>query len=604
MCGIIGYTGFREARPILLDGLKRLDYRGYDSAGLAIIGTSLKVYKDVGEIATIEKKIPAMKGTIGIGHTRWATHGGVTKENAHPHLSCDKKTAIVHNGIIENFQPLKETLLKKGHIFTSQTDSEIIAHLIDDEYTGDFQEAVFAAVAKIKGSYSIVIVSEHAPGKVFGTRKESPLVVGVGDNENFLASDIPAFLKYTNRAIPLDDGELCVITHNTVTIYDAHKKPLKKKEELITWDIKDAEKSGFPHFMLKEIYEQTDTIHQVLRGRLSEIEETITFTPDVEQLLATNFSTLHIVACGTSYYASLVGKYYIEKLTNIPVEVALASEYRYYGNHNPNALVIAVTQSGETADTIAVLKEAKNSGQHTLVITNVIGSTATRVADSYILTQSGPEIGVAATKTFTAQITTLFLLALKTATLHHTLEPADTYTYIIQLKDLSRHIRDVLQRNDQINTIAHHLKDATSAFYIGRGVDYPIALEGALKLKEISYIHAEGFAAGELKHGPLALLTTETPVIAIVTPSPTYDKMIANIGEIKARGSPVIAIAEDKDTEIDKHVDYVLRYPCDTTDLSCIVITVLLQLLAYHTANLRGCSIDKPRNLAKSVTVE
>jgi len=356
--------------------------------------------------------------------------------------------------------------------------------------------------------------------------------------------------------------------------------------------------------MLKEIYDQSETIHQVLRGRLSEIEQTITFTDDVEKLLAGKYTVIHLVACGTSYYASLAGKYFIEKLTNLPVEVALASEYRYYSIRNPNALVIAVTQSGETADTIAVLKEAKNSGLRTLVITNVIGSTATRIADSYILTQSGPEIGVAATKTFTAQIMTLFLLALKTANNQNTLGPAETYNYIIQLKELSRYVRDVLQRSDQIKAMAEHLKDAQSAFYIGRGVDYPIALEGALKLKEISYIHAEGFAAGELKHGPLALLTTETPVVAIVTEGSTYDKMIANIGEIKARGSKVIAIAEDKDTEIEKHADYVLRFPCDSKELSCIVIAVLLQLLAYYTASLRNCSIDKPRNLAKSVTVE
>jgi glutamine---fructose-6-phosphate transaminase (isomerizing) len=604
MCGIIAYTGFREARGIILDGLKRLDYRGYDSAGIAVIGTSLNVFKDVGEIADIEKQIPLLKGKTGIGHTRWATHGGVTKENAHPQLSCDKKIAIVHNGIIENFQTLKEDLIKKGHVFTSETDSEVIVHLIDDEYKGNLEEAVFATIAKLKGSYSIVVLSENEPDKIIGARKESPLVVGIGDNENFLASDIPAFLKYTNRVMFLDDGDFCIITKNSVRILDAKKKPVQKKEEIITWNIKDAEKSGFPHFMLKEIYDQSESIHQVLRGRISEIEHTVTFTEDVEKLLRSEYTALHIVACGTSYYASLVGKYFIEKLANIPVEVALASEYRYYGTRNPSALVIAVTQSGETADTIAVLKEAKNSGLHTLVITNVIGSTATRVADSYILTQSGPEIGVAATKTFTAQIMTLILIALKTASLRNTIGPAEMYNYILQLKDLSRYVRDVLQRSDQIKEMAAQLVDASSAFFIGRGIDYPIALEGALKLKEISYIHAEAFAAGELKHGPLALLTKETPVVAIVSQAVTYDKIIANIGEIKARGSTVIAVAEDRDTEIEKHADFVLRFPSGSKDLSCVAIAVLLQLLAYHTASLRKCSIDKPRNLAKSVTVE
>jgi len=604
VCGIIGYIGFRNTRTVILESLKRLDYRGYDSAGVAIIDKKLQVYKDVGEIKNVEKHIPLLKGMVGIGHTRWATHGGVTKQNAHPHLSCDKKIAIVHNGIIENFSSLKEDLKKKGHVFQSQTDSEVIAHLIDDTYKGNLEEAVLAATKKIKGSYAIVAVSQDEPGKIVGIRSESPLVIGVGDSENFLASDITAFLKYTKRVMFLNDGELCVLTNNSIEVYDKNNKQLKKKEELITWDVRDAEKSGFPHFMLKEIYDQPETVHHVLRGRISEIDETISFPEKVEKLLNTEINSIHIVACGTSFYAGLVGKYLIEQLTNIPVFTELASEYRYFGSRNENSLVIAITQSGETADTLAALREAQISGSKTLVVTNVIGSTATRIADGYILQQSGPEIGVAATKTFTSQIMVLFLLSLKIALLQKKLGSDELYNNIFHLKELPRHIRDILQRNNDIIEIAQQLKDAKSVFFIGRGVNYPISLEGALKLKEISYIHAEGFAAGELKHGPFALLTKETPVVAIVTKDETYEKILANIGEIKARGSPVIAIAEDKDTDIENHADFVLRFPAGSHVLPCIPITVILQLLAYHVADLRKCPIDKPRNLAKSVTVE
>jgi len=604
VCGIIGYVGYRDARTVLIESLKRLDYRGYDSAGVAIIDKKLKVFKEVGEIAKVEMQIPPLKGTNGIGHTRWATHGGVTKENAHPHLSCDKKIAIAHNGIIENYVKLKEELQKKGHKFLSQTDSEVIVHLIDDVYKGNLEDAVVSAVKKIQGSYAIIVTCEDEPEKIVGARKESPLVIGVGDSENFLASDIPALLKYTNRVMFLNDGELCVLTKNAITVFDIHKKPIPKKEELITWDIKDAEKSGFPHFMLKEIYDQPDTIHQVLRGRISEIEESITFPDQVEHILTNEINSIHIVACGTSFYAGLAGKYLIEQFTNIPVFVELASEYRYFGARNENSLIIAITQSGETADTLAALREAQSSGCKTLVITNVIGSTASRIADGCILQQSGPEIGVAATKTFTSQIMVLFLLALKIATLHKKLGSDELYHYIVHLKELPKDVREVLGRSDDINAIARYLKDAHSVFYIGRGMNYPLSLEGALKLKEISYVHAEGFAAGELKHGPFALLTKDTPVVAIVTQDTTYEKMLANIGEVKARGAKVIAIAEDTDTEIEKHADFVLRFPTDSGVLPSIPITVVLQLLAYHVASLRKCPIDKPRNLAKSVTVE
>jgi len=604
LCGIIGYVGFRDANNLLVDSLKRLEYRGYDSAGISVIDKNQQLFKDVGEIDKFRKNLPNFKGTIGIGHTRWATHGGVTKENAHPHLSNNKKIAVVHNGIIENFSKLRDNLVKKGYKFLSQTDTEVISHLIEDNYQGDLTNAVISALKKIEGYYALVVTSTDEPNTIVGARKDSPLVIGVGDNENFLASDITAFLKYTNRVIYLNDGEICTLSNKEIKIFDENNRQIQREENIIKWELKDAEKSGFPHFMLKEIFEQPETTHHVIRGRVLEIDRTIRFNEKVEYLLNSGISSITIVACGTSYYAGLCGKYLIEKLTGIPVIIELSSEYRYFGTRDKNSLVIAVTQSGETLDTIAALKEAKNSSCKTLVVTNVVGSTATRISDAYILTQSGPEIGVAATKTFTSQILVLFLVALKTSIIKNKIGSDKLYDYILQLKELPRNVRQILDENKEISRIATKLKKANSVFYIGRGLNYPLSLEGALKLKEISYIHAEGFAAGELKHGPFALLTKHTPVVVIATKDSTYDKIIANIGEVKARGPQVIAIAEEGDIEIEKHADFVLRYPSKSVLLSCIPITVILQLLAYHVANLRGCSIDKPRNLAKSVTVE
>ena len=604
MCGIIGYTGFRNAKKILIDSLKRLEYRGYDSAGIGVIDKKLQIYKDVGEISKLEAEVPDFKGTNGIGHTRWATHGAVTQANAHPHISTNKKIALVHNGIIENFKKLREQLEKKGYKFSTQTDTEVITLLIEDNYKGNLENAVFNALKKIKGSYAIVVISKDEPEKIIGARKESPLVIGVGDNENFIASDIPAILKYTNRVVFLDDKEVCVIDKNNIKVFDENHKELKKKTEIIKWDFKDAEKSGFSHFMIKEIHDQPETINRALTGRVSEVERKIEFHEIVEKILDSDIDSIHIVACGTSFYSGFVGKYLIEKICNIPVFVELASEFRYFGTRKEKSLVIAITQSGETADTLAALREAKNSDCKTLVITNVIGSTATRISDGYILTQSGPEIGVAATKTFTSQIIILLLIALKLGIKYDSIGPDELYNYIRDIKDLSRQLREIIDKPSEIIDIAKKLKDAQSVFFIGRGVNYPLALEGALKLKEISYIHAEGFAAGELKHGPFALLTKHTPVVAIITKDSTYDKMIANIGEIKARGPKVIAIAENNDEEIEKHADYVLRFPSNSTLSSCIPISVILQKLAFHVADLRGCPIDKPRNLAKSVTVE
>jgi len=602
VCGIVGYTGFRDARDVLLNCLKRLDYRGYDSAGAAIFdGKKLRVFKEVGEIPNLEKTLPTMKGNLGIGHTRWATHGEVNKKNAHPHVSCNGKIAVVHNGIIENFKKLRMELEKKGHRFLSETDTEVIAHLIEDEYKGDFKQAVSSALEKVKGSYAVVAISEDEPYKLVGARKDSPLVVGVGDNENFFASDIPAVLNYTNRVIYLEDNDVCVLTKDSINVFN-NKRRVNREVHVVEWSIEDAEKGGFPHFMLKEIYEQPHAIQHSLRGRISEIGQSVKFNGKVEGLLHGDFDSISIVACGTSFYAGLIGKYIIEELTGIPVSVELASEYRYFGVKREKTLVLAITQSGETADTLAALREAKNSDCKTLVITNVVGSTATRVADGFILTQSGPEVGVAATKTFTSQIVVLFLIALSLS--RNRIGSEKLSEYITMLRDIPRDVRWVLEKNDEILKVAERLKESSSVFFIGRGINYPLSLEGALKLKEISYLHAEGFPAGELKHGPFALLTEKTPVVAIVTMDKTYDKMIANIGEVKARHSPVIAIADEKDDEIEKYADFVIRFPSNPTLLSCIPIAVILQLLAYHTANLRGCEIDKPRNLAKSVTVE
>ena len=597
MCGIAGYVGHRNAAEVLIDCLKRLEYRGYDSVGIGVIGKKLSVFKDVGEIKDVRGKLPEMHGNIGIGHTRWATHGKVSRENAHPHLSCDGKIALVHNGIIENFKTLKEELENKGHKFLSETDSEVIVHLIEEEYDGKIEEAVISAIKKIKGSYAIVVISQNEPEKIIAARKGSPLIIGVGDNENFVASDIPAFLKYTNRVIYLNDGEVCVIENNNVKVADDGGKEVLKEEKMVDWDIEDAEKSGYQHFMLKEIHEQPSTIYNALMGRVSEIE------PDINlEDLESNIDEITIVACGTSFYAGMVGKYIIEKLASIPVFVELSSEYQYFGRKS--GTVIAVTQSGETADTIGAIKEAKKYGCNTIAITNVAGSSITRMVDLSISTRCGPEIGVAATKTFTSQIAILFLIALKLGIKNSHLSNEELQRYVSSLRRLPLYLENVLEKEDEIIEIAKKLKDRKSIFFIGRGANYPLALEGALKLKEVSYIHAEGFAAGELKHGPFALLDEDTPVIAIVAKDAVHDKMLSNIGEIKARNAMVIAIADESDEEIDKYADYVIRFPSLPEFVSPIPIAVILQLLAYHVANLRGCSIDKPRNLAKSVTVE
>ena len=610
MCGIIGYSGYRNTGNVLLDCLKRLEYRGYDSAGVSINCTDSRIQtiKAVGEISVLEEKIQSqsINGSCGIGHSRWATHGAVTEQNAHPHESCHHKIAIVHNGIIENFKSLREQLEYDGHHFRSNTDSEVIAHLLEVEYDKhqNLKQAILNIIPKIKGSYALVAISKDEPNTIIAARKDSPLVIGVGDNENFIASDVPAFLPYTKRVIFLEEGEVVELTNSSLQVFTEQGNKKESEIHHITWDIKDAEKSGFDHYMLKEIYDQPESIQEALRGRISDFDYSISFPDKVEEILSQPFESISIVACGTSYYAALLGKYLLESLTSLPVDVSYASEYRFFGKNNSNSLVIAITQSGETLDTLAALKEAQKNGASTLTITNIIGSTATRISDAYLLMQSGPEIGVAATKTFTSQIILITLISLYLSLRYDKIGADEFHHHIKQLKTLPRNIRKIFDTVEEIKKIAHQLTKVTSAFFIGRGLWYPLAREGALKLKEISYIHAEGFPAGELKHGPFALLTGKTPVIALLHKGITYDKTLANIGEIKARGPTVIAIAEDNDEDIDKYADYVLRYPSDK-EIECLIpASVILQLLSYYTALYRDCPIDKPRNLAKSVTVE
>ncbi len=610
MCGIIGYTGYRNTKTVLLNCLKRLEYRGYDSAGISINNEKSKIetIKAVGEIRILEKKAESFSanGPSGIGHSRWATHGAVTEENAHPHTSCHQEIAIVHNGIIENFKSLQEKLTRKGHIFKSNTDSEILAHLIEEHYekTTDLKKAVEKTIQEITGSYALVAITDKEPEKLIAARKDSPLVIGVGDNENFIASDVPAFLPYTKRVIFLEEGDIAEITNTKIQLYQSDGS--KKEHEInhVTWNIEDAEKSGFTHYMLKEIYDQPESVQEALRGRISDFDYSISFPDNVEELLSQPFESINIVACGTSYYAALLGKYLLESLTSLPVSVTYSSEYRFFGKNYAHSLVVAITQSGETLDTLAALKEARKNGASTLAITNIIGSSATRIADAYLLMQSGPEIGVAATKTFTSQIVLMALLSLCLSLRYDKIGADDFHHHVQQLKQIPRNIRKIFDTIDEIKHVAKKLSTAYSTFFIGRGLWYPLAREGALKLKEISYIHAEGFPAGELKHGPFALLTKKTPVVAILHKGITYDKMLANIGEIKARGPIVIAIAEDDDEDIEKYADHVLRYPTDG-EIECLIpATVILQLLSYYTALYRDCPIDKPRNLAKSVTVE
>ncbi|MGB8216445.1 MAG: glutamine--fructose-6-phosphate transaminase (isomerizing) [Candidatus Methanoperedens sp.] len=604
MCGIVGYVGKKEATPILLDALKRLEYRGYDSAGIAVLTDKvLSVYKTEGKISDLESKLPDIKGSCGIGHTRWATQGAPTTINAHPHISGN--IAVVHNGIIENYQELYDELKREGYEFVSETDTEVLAHLAHRYYKGNLVAAVIEGLKKVKGSYAAAFICEDRE-QVVAARKDSPLVAGIGNGENFIASDVTALLKYTRNVAYMYDFEIVSLSGENIEFFDFDGKPVKKKTESVEWNIEAAEKSGYPHFMLKEIHEQAVSVHDTLMGRISELGgdvmlSEVTLTREEIQEL----DRIVIIACGTSYNAGLLGKYLFEGLAGIHTDMEISSEFRYA---NPvlgeSTLVISISQSGETADTIAANREAKTYGCRTLAITNVVGTTLSREVENVMYTRAGPEIGVAATKTFTSQLIALYLLAIHFARTKKRMDVDRSKRLLVSLKQLPGMIQQIINNKETIMKQAKRFSNSRDYFFLGRSLNFPIALEGALKLKEISYIHAEGYAAGELKHGPLALISKDTPVVALATKGLTYDKMLNNIKEVKARGSPVLAIASMDDTEIAKYVDAVIRVPVTDELLYPVLSSVVVQLLAYYTADALGCPIDKPRNLAKSVTVE
>lgn len=607
MCGIVGYIGDKAPKSILYSGLAKLEYRGYDSAGIAILEDGeIKVRREVGKLAALGEMLKNEKigGNIGIGHTRWATHGKPTVENAHPHVDCKNEIVLVHNGIIENYRELKEELIKKGHKFLSQTDTEVIVHLIEEYYTGNLFAAVQKAGKYLEGAYAIAVYTKNEPDKIVVARKGSPLVIGVGEGENLIASDIPAVLEYTKNVIFLDDGELAVIEKNTIKITDLDGKIKEKEIKKIDWSVDMAEKGGYKHFMLKEIYEQPRVVEDTLRGKI--VENSV----NLEEMKLTdkelqNIERVTVVACGTSYHAGLVGKYILEKMVKIPVEVEVASEFRYRDPIlSDKNLVIVISQSGETADTLAALREAKKKGAKVIGIINVVGSTITRESDGTIYTNAGPEMGVASTKAFVSQLVAIYLLMLYLGEKRGVLSEEERKVIINNLREIPAMIDDILNRDSEILRASEEFKDVHSLMYIGRNINYPIALEGALKLKEISYIHAEGYPAGELKHGPIALIEEKVPTVAIAVKSDTYDKIISNIQEIKARSGKIIAVATDGDNRINDYADVILRVR-EIDELFSPILTVLpLQLLGYHIADKRGLDVDKPRNLAKSVTVE
>ena len=596
MCGIIGYAGYRQAYPILLDGLKRLEYRGYDSAGVAIVGSGLQVVKDKGYITHLEETSEPVPGVLGIGHTRWATHGPPSKENAHPHIDCAGEIALVHNGIIENHAELRERLEKAGHVFRSQTDTETAVHLIESHYKGDLEAAVREAIREIVGSYAIAVIHAKEPDQVVAARNESPLVIGLGTDENFLASDIPALLKHTNRVVYVMDREIVVLSKDGVKITDFEGRRVAREPQRITWSLEDAEKGGFEHFMLKEIFEEPQAIHDTLLGRVAE--------PETDSFFKNGYTNIKLVACGTSYHAALVGKYVLEEIARVPTTAELASEYRYSRAPADRPIVILISQSGETADTLGACREANRRGCKTFAIVNVIGSSLAREASRTMLTRAGIEIGVAATKTFVAQLAALYLLAIRIGLERGTLGVEEANRLNEELRRLPRAVQAVLNEAPYIEGLAQKYAKVRDMFFIGRHLGFPIAMEGALKLKEISYIHAEAYAAGELKHGPLALVGPETPVVAIAVRDSVYEKLLSNVREVDARGAPVLAIGTEGDKELRKFVDDVVYVPATNPLFAPVPVVVALQLFAYHVARVRGCSIDKPRNLAKSVTVE
>ena len=609
MCGIVGYVGDRQAAKFLLDGLSKLEYRGYDSAGIAVYDNgSIRVEKSVGRLSALRDKIKGNVpvGNIGIGHTRWATHGRPSDVNAHPHVDCHNDFAIVHNGIIENYLSLKEELIEKGHVFKSETDTEVVVHLLEDVYQGDFVAAVREVLRRIEGSYALAFMSRKHPDMLVCTKQDNPLIIGLGEGENYIASDIPAIISRTRRTYIMGDGELAIVHKDSVEITDRKGEPVAKKVFEVTWNAEAAEKGGYEHFMLKEIHEQPKAVRDTMSQRITSDKKSISFeelswTPEY----LNSFNKIYIVACGTAYHAGLVGKYYIEKMARVIVAVDVASEFRYRDPIvDDKTLLIVVSQSGETSDTLAALKESKRRGAKTLAITNVVGSSIAREADQVVYTWAGPEIAVASTKAYTTQLVLFFMLALYMAEIKGMIAPKRTAELVEHLQEIPSQISEILSDVDPIKTFAKQYGFNEDVFYIGRGLDYSVSLEGALKLKEISYIHAEAYAAGELKHGTLALIVEGVPVIALATQRNVYEKTLSNIKEVKARDAVVIGIAAEGDTELKKYVDHVMHVPASDEFIMPILSVIPLQLLAYYAAITRGCDVDKPRNLAKSVTVE
>ena len=610
MCGIVGYIGFNQASDFLLDGMAKLEYRGYDSAGIAVIGPEnvIKIQKKVGRLANLEAIVKAdpNEGTVGIGHTRWATHGRPSDMNAHPHASEDGKFAVVHNGIIENYMPLKEELIEKGYHFKSETDTEVVAHLLEDMYDGDFVSTVRRMLDRVDGAYALEIICADEPDKIICTKKENPLVIGLGKGENFVASDIPAIINYTRDTYILNDGELAIVTRDNVSVFDRKGNTIDKEVFHVSWNAEAAEKGGYEHFMLKEIHDQPKAVRDTFGTHISEDGKTVIFDElnwTADDVAA--FNKILIVACGTAYHAGLVTKHYIENLARIPVNVEIASEYRY---SNPltddKTLCIVISQSGETSDTLAALKEAKRHGAKSLAITNVVGSSISREADNTVYTWAGPEISVASTKAYTTQLVAGLLFAVYLGQLNGKMDPALGGEILCGVKSLPTLIHEIFEVDEDMKAFAKHYGFKSDAFFLGRAIDYAVAMEGALKLKEISYIHAEAYAGGELKHGTLALIEEGVPVIALATQEDVYDKMISNIREVKAREAVVIGIGMKGDDELSKHVDHTIYVPRANKFIAPILAVVPLQLLAYYAAITRGADVDKPRNLAKSVTVE
>jgi len=608
MCGIVGYFGKQEAEKILLNGLKRMEYRGYDSSGIAIVnGKGIDTVKEVGKINNLEAALlkHPLPGHIGIGHTRWATHGEPTQVNAHPHPDGSGNIVLIHNGIIENYASLKLMLQKKGHNFKSETDTEILAHLIEEFYENDMESAIRQALHEVDGTYGIAVISNHEPDKMFVARKGSPIVIGVGTDEYFVASDVTPLVPYTRDVFYLDDYEMAVITPKGVTTKTLENKKIKKKVERITIELEAIEKGGYDHFMLKEIYEQPRTIMDAMRGRIIKDEGIVKLggLEKVEDRLV-NANKIIILASGTSWHAGLIAEYLIEEFCRIPVEVEYASEFRY---RNPilgeKDVVIAISQSGETADTLAALREGKRKGALVLGVVNAVGSTIARETDAGVYIHAGPEIGVASTKAFTSQVTALTLITLMIAR-RKNMSSEVGKQMVEELLQIPEKVKIILSQNDYIRDFARRYRNERNFLYLGRGYNFPVALEGALKLKEISYIHAEGYPAAEMKHGPIALIDKDMPVVFLATKDVIYEKVISNIEEVKARGGRIICIANQGDETIQEYADHVIYIPETLKALTPLLSVIPLQLLSYHVAVLRGCDVDQPRNLAKSVTVE